>query len=211
MVEDTPDDLAHEVFTASFWPEHPLGRPILGTAESVGALDAPALRGYFADAYTAGNLVISAAGSVDAAAVRDLVGAAFAPLAAGGRAARHQRALRRSPDRAARQGPGAGAPVPGHARLPAEPRGPLRHLRAQHGAGRLDELAAVPEHPREAGAGLRGQQQPDGLPGRRRGDGVRRLRRRGGRRGRGPGGRGAARHAAHSRCRPPSCSARRTT
>ena len=84
MVEDTPDDLAHEVFTASFWPEHPLGRPILGTAESVGALDASALRGYFADAYTAGNLVISAAGSVDAAAVRDLVGAAFAPLAAGG-------------------------------------------------------------------------------------------------------------------------------
>ena len=84
MVEDTPDDLAHEVFTASFWPEHPLGRPILGTAESVGALDAPALRGYFADAYTAGNLIISAAGSVDAAAVRDLVGTAFAPLAAGG-------------------------------------------------------------------------------------------------------------------------------
>ena len=83
MVEDTPDDLVHEVFTASFWPGHPLGRPILGTAESVAALDAPALRGYFADAYTAGNLVISAAGSVDAAAVRDLVGTAFAPLAGG--------------------------------------------------------------------------------------------------------------------------------
>ena len=83
MVEDTPDDLVHEVFTSSFWPEHPLGRPILGTAESVGAIDAPALRRYFTDVYTAGNLIVSAAGSVDAEALRDLVGTAFAPLAAG--------------------------------------------------------------------------------------------------------------------------------
>lgn len=83
MVEDTPDDLVHEVFTASFWPDHPLGRPILGTAESVGALDAPALREYFAGAYTAGNLIIAAAGSVDTAAMRDLVATAFGPLASG--------------------------------------------------------------------------------------------------------------------------------
>lgn len=84
MVEDTPDDLVHEVFTASFWPDHPLGRPILGTAESVGAIDATALREYFAGAYTAGNLIVSAAGSVDTPAMRDLVGTAFAPLSAGG-------------------------------------------------------------------------------------------------------------------------------
>ena len=32
MVEDIPDDLVHELFTASFWPEHPLGRSILGFA-----------------------------------------------------------------------------------------------------------------------------------------------------------------------------------
>ena len=83
MVEDTPDDLVHEVFTAAFWPDHPLGRPILGTAASVGAMDAPALREYFAGAYTAGNLIVSAAGSVDMAVMRDLVGTAFAPLAAG--------------------------------------------------------------------------------------------------------------------------------
>ena len=31
MVEDTPDDLVHELFTQSFWDGHPLGRPILGT------------------------------------------------------------------------------------------------------------------------------------------------------------------------------------
>ena len=40
MVEDTPDDLVHELFTQSLWEGHPLGRPILGTPESVNALDA---------------------------------------------------------------------------------------------------------------------------------------------------------------------------
>ena len=35
MVEDTPDDLVHELFTQSFWEGHPLGRPILGTKETV--------------------------------------------------------------------------------------------------------------------------------------------------------------------------------
>ena len=35
MVEDTPDDLVHELFTQGFWENHPLGRPILGTRETV--------------------------------------------------------------------------------------------------------------------------------------------------------------------------------
>src|SRR6185503_12660544 len=38
MVEDTPDDLVHEMFVTSFWADHPLGRPILGTEETVGRL-----------------------------------------------------------------------------------------------------------------------------------------------------------------------------
>ena len=40
MVEDTPDDLVHELFTQGFWENHPLGRPILGRPETVGAFDA---------------------------------------------------------------------------------------------------------------------------------------------------------------------------
>ena len=40
MVEDTPDDLVHELFTESFWQGHPLGRPILGTKETVEVADA---------------------------------------------------------------------------------------------------------------------------------------------------------------------------
>src|SRR5207344_1500439 len=38
MVEDTPDDLVHELFTQSFWENHSLGRPILGTKETVESL-----------------------------------------------------------------------------------------------------------------------------------------------------------------------------
>src|SRR4029079_18939977 len=40
MVEDTPDDLVHELFTQGFWENHPLGRPILGTKETVESFSA---------------------------------------------------------------------------------------------------------------------------------------------------------------------------
>src|SRR3989337_1075405 len=52
MVEDTPDDLVHELFTQGFWENHPLGRPILGTRETVDSLNAELLRQYFKSLYT---------------------------------------------------------------------------------------------------------------------------------------------------------------
>ncbi len=39
MVEDNPEDLVHEMFSKNLWGRHPLGRPILGTAESVERFD----------------------------------------------------------------------------------------------------------------------------------------------------------------------------
>jgi predicted Zn-dependent peptidase len=80
MVEDTPDDLVHELFTQGFWENHPLGRPILGTPETVEALTADVLRNYFRNAYTAPNLIISAVGNLDHAAVRSLVEERFAAV-----------------------------------------------------------------------------------------------------------------------------------
>ena len=80
MVEDTPDDLVHEMFTQSFWEGHPLGRPILGSRGTVEALSADTLRGFFGDAYVAPNLVIAAAGNLEHARVRALVSAAFERL-----------------------------------------------------------------------------------------------------------------------------------
>ncbi len=35
MDEDNPDYLVHEIFTQNFWKDHPLGKPILGTKETV--------------------------------------------------------------------------------------------------------------------------------------------------------------------------------
>jgi predicted Zn-dependent peptidase len=84
MVEDTPDDLVHEVFTQHFWEGHPLGRPILGTRESVEAFTQDAIREYFASAYVASNIVIAAAGNIDHAHVRELVTQAFARLPSSG-------------------------------------------------------------------------------------------------------------------------------
>ena len=84
MVEDTPDDLVHELFTEHFWEGHPLGRPILGSRETVEALTPDALRRYFAGAYVGSNIIISAAGNIDHAQVRDLVERAFGMVSATG-------------------------------------------------------------------------------------------------------------------------------
>jgi predicted Zn-dependent peptidase len=77
MVEDTPDDLVHELFTQGFWENHPLGRPILGRPETVESFDVELLRLYFRNAYTAPNLIVSAVGNLEHARVRELVEAKF--------------------------------------------------------------------------------------------------------------------------------------
>jgi predicted Zn-dependent peptidase len=81
MVEDTPDDLVHEIFTQGFWEDHPLGRPILGTKETVESFNPDLLRSYFTRVYTPQNLIVSAVGNLEHAHVRDLVAAKFGSLA----------------------------------------------------------------------------------------------------------------------------------
>ncbi|MCA1583897.1 MAG: insulinase family protein [Acidobacteria bacterium] len=73
MVEDTPDDLVHELFAERFWSGHPLGRPILGTPDSVSSLDRPTLQRYFRDAYVANNFIVVAVGNLDHERLRDLI------------------------------------------------------------------------------------------------------------------------------------------
>lgn len=84
MVEDTPDDLVHELFTQGFWESHPLGRPILGTRESVEAMTEDALREYFPRVYTADHFIVSAVGNLEHARVRKLVEQAFAGMPVSG-------------------------------------------------------------------------------------------------------------------------------
>jgi predicted Zn-dependent peptidase len=83
MVEDVPDDLVHEVFAQQFWSRHPLGRPILGTKETVSSFDSDQLRRYFSRTYLAPNLVVAAAGHVEHERMRELVERAFEGLPVG--------------------------------------------------------------------------------------------------------------------------------
>jgi predicted Zn-dependent peptidase len=78
MVEDTPDDLVHEIFAEGFWSNHPLGRPILGTPASVSALDKKTLTEYFADTYVAANFVVVAVGNLEHWRVQELLERALA-------------------------------------------------------------------------------------------------------------------------------------
>lgn len=80
MVEDAPDDLVHEVFAQQFWSKHPLGRPILGTPDTVSSFASEGLRAYFDRTYVAPNLIVAAAGHLDHARIRALVERAFADV-----------------------------------------------------------------------------------------------------------------------------------
>jgi predicted Zn-dependent peptidase len=80
MVEDTPDDLVMELFTSAFWPDHPLGRPILGTKGTVGRFQREDLASYFARVYHPANILIAAAGHLEHPSVARLVGRHFAAL-----------------------------------------------------------------------------------------------------------------------------------
>ncbi len=64
MHEDSPEDVVHDLFTQTLWPEHPLGRPILGTAETIVAANRASVRRFYGRHYVPGNLVIAAAGDL---------------------------------------------------------------------------------------------------------------------------------------------------
>ena len=77
MVEDTPDELVYDMFNEAFYREHPLGRPIQGTIESVTGMAPDALNRFFRDAYRPRNLLITAAGNLDHDRLVAAMGEAF--------------------------------------------------------------------------------------------------------------------------------------
>ncbi|ABA88807.1 zinc-dependent peptidase, M16 family [Syntrophotalea carbinolica DSM 2380] len=64
MLEDSPEECIHEMFTHSFWQEHPLGRPIAGSVQSVQSLERRDLLAYLEKFYCGSNLIICVAGDV---------------------------------------------------------------------------------------------------------------------------------------------------
>jgi predicted Zn-dependent peptidase len=81
--EDNPDVLVNELFTQSFWKDHPLGKPILGTSATVKRLDQQMLFDYHADRFHGGNIVFSAAGNLDHDKFTEAVAGKFSGLAGG--------------------------------------------------------------------------------------------------------------------------------
>jgi predicted Zn-dependent peptidase len=86
MENDSPDYLVHEIFSANFWKDHALGKPILGTRETVKRFNRDAIRAYYDSVYAPSNLVVTAAGNLTHERLLGLVRERFetlAPVAAG--------------------------------------------------------------------------------------------------------------------------------
>lgn len=83
MDEDNPDYLVHEIFTQNFWKGHPLGKPILGTRDTVGKFQQDTLFGYYGERFLGGNMIFSAAGNLEHDWFVNEVAKRFASLPAG--------------------------------------------------------------------------------------------------------------------------------
>ena len=71
----------HEIFSSNFWKDHPLGKPILGTNETVKAFDRAAIQGYYRAVYAPANMLITAAGNLTHRRLVELVSQHFESLA----------------------------------------------------------------------------------------------------------------------------------
>jgi len=65
MDEDNPDYLVHEIFTQNFWKDHPLGRPILGTRDTVKRFERTPVFDFYRQRFIPGNVIITAAGNLN--------------------------------------------------------------------------------------------------------------------------------------------------
>ena len=75
MVEDTPNDLVHDIAAEAVFGTHPLGRPVIGTADVISNVSKRALAGYHRRAYQPDKIVLAAAGSVDHSQLKSLLAA----------------------------------------------------------------------------------------------------------------------------------------
>ena len=83
MEADSPDYLVHEIFSSYFWKDHPLGKPILGTPQSVSRFDSTMMRDFFRSVYSPANLMVTAAGHLTHEGLTALVRQHFESLPSG--------------------------------------------------------------------------------------------------------------------------------
>jgi predicted Zn-dependent peptidase len=83
MYEDRPDQLADEYLSGLIFHDDPLGRPIIGSAETVRGVDRDTLRGFHGNTYTAPNVFVVGVGKIDSGELERMVEEKFKGLPAG--------------------------------------------------------------------------------------------------------------------------------
>ena len=83
MNDDDPTDTVHEAFAVQLFGDTPLGRPILGSVDSINAITRDQIAAHYAAKYTPDHLVVAASGRVDHDEVVELTRAAFEPVLTG--------------------------------------------------------------------------------------------------------------------------------
>lgn len=83
MLEDTPDDYVHDLFSQVFWRSHPLGYPVLGTRDSVGSVNREDLVSFMGERYCGSKILICAAGDLDHQEIVDHIARAFSGVKRG--------------------------------------------------------------------------------------------------------------------------------
>jgi predicted Zn-dependent peptidase len=73
MVEDDPGDLVHDLLAAALWGDHPLGRPVLGTRETLETIGEVEVRAHLRDFYQPDRVIVAAAGDVEHGRLVDLL------------------------------------------------------------------------------------------------------------------------------------------
>jgi predicted Zn-dependent peptidase len=85
MLEDTPDDRIHDLFSQMIWKDHPLGFPVLGSRETVGQFSREGLLSFLAERYCGGNILICAAGNLEHEQVVEAIASTFSEVPPGQR------------------------------------------------------------------------------------------------------------------------------
>jgi predicted Zn-dependent peptidase len=80
MEVDNPEYLLHEIFSSNFWKDHPLGKPILGTKDTVQKFHREMIDGYYRRIYSPTNILITAAGNLKHGHIVDLARGHFEEL-----------------------------------------------------------------------------------------------------------------------------------
>ncbi len=82
-VEDTPDDYIHDLFSRTFWGDHPMGQPVIGSVERIQSFSREQIVGYFQEKYRSDRMIIAVVGNIQHNKVVELVGGAFSQVPSG--------------------------------------------------------------------------------------------------------------------------------